>query len=99
MPIKGLTPEQNNKICAISAMTFRHIINNANKYYGNVQQFALSLNEINTALQATMNDKLDIKEIVPHEYYKYLKIFKKVNTDQLPLYCPCDHKIPLQDGF
>jgi hypothetical protein len=50
IPIKGLTPERGNKICAISATTFRHIINNANGCYGKVEQFALSLNEINTTL-------------------------------------------------
>jgi hypothetical protein len=50
IPIKGLTPEGGNKICAISAITFQHIINNANGHYGKVEQFALSLKEINTAL-------------------------------------------------
>jgi hypothetical protein len=37
IPIKGLTPEWRNKICAISAITFQCIINNANKHYGNVE--------------------------------------------------------------
>jgi hypothetical protein len=36
-PIKGLTPERGNKICAISAMMFRRIINNANGHYGKVE--------------------------------------------------------------
>jgi hypothetical protein len=97
--IKGLTPERRNKICAISATTFQHIIHNANKCYGNVEQFALSLNEFNTTLQETTNDKLDIKAIVPYEYHKYLRIFENVNANKLPLHCPYDHKIPLEDGF
>jgi hypothetical protein len=99
VPIKGLTPEPRNKICAISAITFRHIINNANKCYGKVEQFALSLNEINTALQEPKDDKPDLKAIVPHEYHKYLNIFEKVNADKLPPHRPCNHKIPLEDGF
>jgi hypothetical protein len=37
IPIKGLIPEQRNKISTISAMIFRHIINNTNKYYSNVE--------------------------------------------------------------
>jgi hypothetical protein len=97
--IKGLTPEQRNKICAISAMRFWRIINNANKHYGNVEQFALSLNEINTALQEPKDDKPNIEAIVPREYHKYLKIFEKVNANKLPPHRPCDYKIPLEEGF
>jgi hypothetical protein len=48
--IKGLMPDHRNKIWAVSATMFWHIINDANKRYGNVEQFALSLNEITTAL-------------------------------------------------
>jgi hypothetical protein len=99
VPVKGLTMERRNKICAISATTFRRIINNANKCYGNVEQFALSLNEINTALQEPKDDQPNIETIVPREYHKYLKIFKKVNADKLPPHRPCDHRIPLEDGF
>jgi hypothetical protein len=98
-PVKGLTREWRNKIRAISATTFRHIINNANKHYGNVEQFALSLNEINTALQEPKDDQPNIETIVPREYHKYLKIFEKVNADKLPPHRPCDHRIPLEDGF
>jgi hypothetical protein len=99
IPIKGLTSQRRNKICAISAMTFQHIINNANKDYGNVEQFALSLNEINTTLQEPKDDKPNIEAIIPHEYYKYLKIFENVNADKLPPHHPYNHKIPLEDGF
>jgi hypothetical protein len=99
VPVKGLTMERRNKICAISATTFRRIVNNAYKHYGNVEQFALSLNEINTALQEPNDDKPNIESIIPHEYHKYLKIFEKVNADKLPPHRLCDHKIPLEDGF
>jgi hypothetical protein len=99
IPVKGLTMEWRNKICAISATTFWQIINNANKRYGNIEQFALSLNEINTALQEPKEDKPNIEAIVPHEYHKYLKIFEKVNANKLPPHRPYDHKILLEDGF
>jgi hypothetical protein len=99
IPIKGLTPEGRNKICAISAMMFRHIMNNANRHYGKVEQFALSLNEINTALQEPKDDNPNIKAIVPPEYHQYLKIFENVNANKLPPHRPCDHKMPLEDGF
>jgi hypothetical protein len=99
VPVKGLTPERRNKICAISATTFQRIINNANKRYGNVEQFALSLNEINTALQKPKDDKPNIESIVPREYHKYLKVFEQVNANKLPPHHICDHKIPLEDGF
>jgi hypothetical protein len=78
---------------------FQCIINNANKHYGNVEQFALSLNEINTALQEPKDDKPNNESIVPREYHKYLKIFKNVNANKLPPHRLCDHKIPLEDGF
>jgi hypothetical protein len=99
IPIKGLTPEWRNKICAMSTTTFRCIINNANKRYGNIEWFTLSLNEINTALQEPNDDEPNIEAIVPCEYHKYLKIFEKVNADKLPPHRPCDHKIPLEVGF
>jgi hypothetical protein len=99
VPIKGLTPERVNKICAISATTFQRIVNNANGHYGKVEQFALSLNKINTALQEPKDDNSDIKAIVPPEYHHYLNIFEKVNADKLPPHCPCHHKIPLLDSF
>jgi hypothetical protein len=69
--MKGLTTERRNKICAISAITFGDIINNANKRYGKVEQFTLSLNEINPALLEPKDDKPYLKGIVPPEYYKY----------------------------
>jgi hypothetical protein len=99
IPVKGLTTEQRNKICPISTTMFWRIIDNANKRYGNVEQFTLSLNEINITLHEPTDDKQNIEAIVPHEYHKYLKIFEKLNADKLPPHYPCDHKIPLEDGF
>jgi hypothetical protein len=97
--IKGITTTQNNKICAISAISFRRIANNVNNRYGKVEQFALSLYEINTALAKEDDQKPDIPTIVPPEYYDYLKIFEKANANKLPPHCPSDHTIPLMAGF
>jgi hypothetical protein len=98
-PIKGITTAQNNKICAISTTSFRRIVNNANNCYGKVEQFALSLYEINTVLAKEDDKKPDIRTIVLPEYYDYLKIFKKANADKLPPHHPSDHTIPLMDRF
>jgi hypothetical protein len=98
-PIKAITTPQNNKICAISATSFRRIVNIANNRYGKVEQFALSLYEINTALAKEDDKKPDIRTIVLPEYHDYLKIFEKANADKLPPHRPSDHTIPLMDAF
>jgi hypothetical protein len=98
-PIKGITMAQDNKICAISATLFRRIVNNANNHYGKVEQFALSLYEINTALAKEDHKKPHIHTIVPPKYHDYLKIFEKTNADKLPPHRPSDHTILLMDGF
>jgi hypothetical protein len=64
-----------------------------------VEQFALSLYEINTALAKEDDKKPDIHTIVPCEYYDYLNIFEKPNANKLPPHRPSDHTIPLMDGF
>jgi hypothetical protein len=64
-----------------------------------VEQFTLSLYEINTALAKEDDKKPDIRTIVPPKYHDYLKIFENVNADQLPPYRPSDHTIPLIDVF
>jgi hypothetical protein len=97
--IKGITIPQSNKICAISTTLFHRIVNNANNHYGKVEQFALSLYEVNMALAKEDDKKPDIRTIAPPEYYDYLKIFEKANTDKLPPHRPSNHTIPLMDGF
>jgi hypothetical protein len=98
-PIKGITILQNNKIYAISTILFHRTINNANNHYGKVEQFALSLYEINTVLATEDDEKPNIHTIVLPKYHDYLKIFDKANADKLPLHCPSDHIILLTDGF
>jgi hypothetical protein len=90
---------QNNEICAVSTTSFRRIVNNSNNHYGKVEQFTLSLYEINTALAKEDDKKPDILTIVPPEYHDYLKIFEKANANKLPLHCQSDHTIPLTDRF
>jgi hypothetical protein len=82
--IKGIMMQESNKICAISAMSFQCILNNANNYYSMVEQFASSLYEINTTRTNDNENKIDICTIVLLEYYQYLKIFEKANTAKLP---------------
>jgi hypothetical protein len=64
-----------------------------------VEQFALSIYEINMALAKEDDKKPDIRTIVPPEYHDYLKIFEKANADKLPPHCPSDYTILLTDRF
>jgi hypothetical protein len=85
-PIKGIIKPQNSKICAISATSFRQIVNNANNHYGKVEQFALSQYEINTTLAKEDDKNPDIRTISLPKYHNYLKIFEKANANKLPLH-------------
>jgi hypothetical protein len=98
-PIKGITILQNNKICAISTISFCQIVNNVNNHYGKVEQSTLSLYKINTVLANEDDKKPDIRTIVMPEYHHYLKIFEKANADKLPPHNPSAHAILLTDGF
>jgi hypothetical protein len=98
-PIKGITMIQNNKICTISTTLFHGIVNNANNHYGKVEQFTLSLYQINTVLAKEDDKKPDIRTIVLPEYHDNLKIFEKANANKLPLHYPGYHTILLTDGF
>jgi hypothetical protein len=60
------------------------MVNNANNLYGKVEQFALSLYRINTALAKDDDKKPDIYTIVPPKYHHYLKIFEKANANKFP---------------
>jgi hypothetical protein len=90
---------QSNKICAISTTSFCRIVNNANNRYGKVEQSTLSLYEINSAMAKEDDKQRNLHTIVLPEYHNYLKIFKKVSADKLPLHYPSDPTILLMDGF
>jgi hypothetical protein len=64
-----------------------------------VEQFTLSLYQINIALAKEDDRKPNIHRIVLRKYHEYLKIFKKANADKLPLHHLSDHTILLMDGF
>jgi hypothetical protein len=98
-PIKGITMAGNSKIYAFSVTLFCRIANNANNQYGKVEQFTLSLYEINTALAKEDDKKPDIGTIILPEYNHYLKIFEKANADKLPLHHASDYTILLMDEF
>jgi hypothetical protein len=70
-----------------------------NNHYGKVEQFTLSLYEINTRLAKDDVKEPDIHTIVLPKYHDYLKIFEKANAEKLPLHCPSDHIILLTDRF
>jgi hypothetical protein len=99
IPIKGIIIPQNNKICTISATSFCQIVNNVNNHYGKVEQFALSLYQINTALAKKDDRKPNIHTSILPEYHDYLKILEKANADKLPLHCISDYTMLLIDGF
>jgi DNA replication protein DnaD len=99
IPIKGITILQNNEMDAISTTSFYQIVNNINNHYGKVEQFALSLYEINTALAKEDDKKPNIHTIVPPKYHDYLKIFEKANANKLPLHYPSNHTTLLIDRF
>jgi hypothetical protein len=69
IPIKGITMAQNNRICAISTTVFHQMVNNANNQYGKVEQFTLSLYEINTTLAKGNDKKPGIRTIALPEYH------------------------------
>ena len=40
-----------------------------------------------------------MEELVPKEYHKFLKVFSKGESEQMPLRKPWDHAIDLKDTF
>jgi hypothetical protein len=70
-----------------------------NNHYGKVEQFMLSLYEINTLLAKEDDKKPDIHTIVLPNDHDYLKIFEKANANELPPYCPSNYTILLTDMF
>ena len=53
------------------------------------------------ALKYSSKDKKDLslEDMVPKEYNKYLKVFSKNTSEQMPKKKPWDHKIELKPGF
>jgi len=62
--------------------------------------FSLSLYKINRALKPKKEVKQhDLADYVPKEYHEFLPLFSEAVAKALPPHQPCDHKIPLREGF
>ena len=80
--------------CAVAVAPFiRRIERHKLKVY------VVTLYEINTAFGLKDLQDKPFEEVIPREYHEFLPLFNKVRAEQLPLYCPYDHKIVLQKGF
>ena len=40
-----------------------------------------------------------MEEIVPRQFHKYLKVFKKKDSERMPMRKTWDHAIDLKEGF
>ena len=61
-----------------------------------VQSFHLYLNSPTSAKSSVISDTPDLSNI-PEEYHDYADIFSKGKANTLPLHCPYDLKIDLED--
>ena len=60
---------------------------------------SLSLYEINKALDREAIKGVDLKTAIPEEYQDFLPLFNEVIVRELPPHRPCDHTMPLKEGF
>jgi hypothetical protein len=86
-------------IAAIGSRPFKRLMRNSKERYGKLQIFALSLHDINKALEDKDAEEFKLADIVPKEYHQFLPLFRKANADKLPPHRPHDHKIELKEGF
>ena len=63
------------------------------------QVLSLSLYEINKALDREAIKGVDLKTAIPEEYQDFLPLFDEVIVRELPPHRPCDHTMPLKEGF
>ena len=90
-------PDDPIQISMISATSYHRMTRKKN--HQNHYTFAMSLYDIHQALQDSETDEQAMRNTVPPEYHKFLALFRKVNTDQLPPQSPYDYQIELQEGF
>ena len=89
-------------IAAIGPVSFRRMLTNKGKRYGDLQTFQLSLYQINQAL-APAEDPAEtedekIKRLVPEEFHDFLPLFREAVAHRLPPHRPtADHSIPFKD--
>ena len=63
------------------------------------QVLSLCLYEINKALDREAIKGVDLKMAIPEEYQDFLPLFDEVIARELPPHQPCDHTMPLKEGF
>ena len=63
------------------------------------QVFAVSMRDIQYQAEKEARAKTNPKSIVSQEYYNFLDVFSKKNSDTLPLYLKYDHKIHLKEEW
>jgi hypothetical protein len=85
----------------VGCAAFKRLARNKNHRYGKerLQIFALSLYDVNRALDRKKIDEGDLKDLVPAEYHEFLPLFSEAVANQLPPHRPYNHKIPLKEGF
>jgi len=93
-------------ICVISLASLKKLIRRKES----VQIFAMSLYNINKALETPMPHPQDteqaetpdyerLKSLIPPEYHLFLPLFCESIANKLPPHRPYDHRIPLKEGF
>jgi len=66
---------------------------------GKLGIFRALLYNINKAIESKDLKQRSMEEIVPEQYHKFLPVFSKVQTDQLPPYRPgIDHDLRFNEG-
>lgn len=83
----------------VGPAAFSRLVKNKRQRHGRLRIFALSLYEINNALNKKKLDEGGIKALVPEEYHEFLPLFSEAAAAQLPPHRKYDHKIPLKEGF
>ena len=63
------------------------------------QVLSLSLYEINKAIEQKAIKGVDLKTAIPDEYQDFFPLFNEVIVRELPLHRPCNHTMPLKEGF
>jgi len=93
-------------ICIISLASLKKLIQQKES----VQIFAMSLYDINKALETPTPNPQDtepaeppdyerLKSLIPPEYHSFLPLFYESIANKLPPHRPYDHRIPLKEGF
>jgi len=93
-------------ICVISSASLKKLIPQKES----VQIFAMSLYDLNKALETRTPNPQDtepaeppdyerLKSLIPPEYHSFLPLFWESIANKLPPQRPYDHRIPLKEGF